>query len=280
MNDPSSQMELHTNDLLEKDDKAAVDETTQVSNEPSDKELNTTPITNEQVKSTEAESKDEAEIKGELICGTCKKSFPNDVVPLPPNPGDKKYEFLCPDCNHGEIYFCHLRKSWLDILITAMYNLELRNNGKRYFHFANELTAFLLKHWKELCIEKDGGKTPANTVNAQMNSAKNIFKTRQRGSGLWRIRKEWKWQERDKAPTNVYSVEKILQRREKKGKVQYLLKWEGYESQHNTWEDEESLHCSSLIKEFKSAQKRKNSELDPPEIREKKNQKIKKKQPL
>jgi len=58
------------------------------------------------------------------------------------------------------------------------------------------------------------------------------------------------------------------------------LKWEGYESQHNTWEDEESLHCSSLIKEFKSAQKRKNSELDPPEIREKKKSKNQKKQPL
>ena len=52
----------------------------------------------------------------------------------------------------------------------------------------------------------------------------------------------------------VYQVEKILDVRRGKGKdVQYLIKWKGWASKHNTWEPVEHLH-QALIDDFEAAQ--------------------------
>ena len=52
----------------------------------------------------------------------------------------------------------------------------------------------------------------------------------------------------------VYQVEKILDVRRGKGKdVQYLIKWKGWASKHNTWEPVEHLH-QALIDDFEAEQ--------------------------
>ena len=48
-----------------------------------------------------------------------------------------------------------------------------------------------------------------------------------------------------------YEVEEILDSRKYRNQLQYLIKWQGYNQGHNSWEPSTNLtHCSELIKSF------------------------------
>ena len=57
----------------------------------------------------------------------------------------------------------------------------------------------------------------------------------------------------DDEEQETYIAEKIVSKRTRKRKIEYLVKWKGYNSSENTWEPEENILCPTLIEEFKKA---------------------------
>ena len=52
-----------------------------------------------------------------------------------------------------------------------------------------------------------------------------------------------------------YEVEAILDRRKRRGNVQYLIRWKGYQSDSDTWQDvSELVHCRELIDHYEDQQ--------------------------
>ncbi|KAL3113703.1 hypothetical protein niasHT_016793 [Heterodera trifolii] len=53
-----------------------------------------------------------------------------------------------------------------------------------------------------------------------------------------------------------YSVEKVLKKRVKGGKMEYFVKWAGYDDGWNTWEPRESLKHLEVFKQYEKAQQK------------------------
>ncbi|XP_047143778.1 chromobox protein homolog 2 isoform X1 [Hydra vulgaris] len=65
----------------------------------------------------------------------------------------------------------------------------------------------------------------------------------------------------------VFAAEKILKKRYKKGRAEYLIKWQGYSAKYNTWEpaanilDERLLQCYKSLQSASRGRKRKKGSI-------------------
>ena len=96
-------------------------------------------------------------------------------------------------------------------------------------------------------------RTVASNSHKRKPSRVSAVKKKSRGASKKDIKaqKQQKQQrhEAEVAP-GVYIVERIVDRRKVKNKVEYLIKWSGYSSDENTWEPEDNVQDTSLIEKF------------------------------
>lgn len=57
----------------------------------------------------------------------------------------------------------------------------------------------------------------------------------------------------------VFAAERIMKKRVRKGKAQYLVKWKGWSMRHSTWEPEENILDQRLIDAFERCERNSNN---------------------
>ncbi|XP_060528825.1 polycomb group protein Pc isoform X2 [Cylas formicarius] len=67
----------------------------------------------------------------------------------------------------------------------------------------------------------------------------------------------------------VYAAERIMKKRNRKGVVEYYVKWKGWSQRHNTWEPEENILDVRLIDLYEQSQKNEGGNKRGPKKREK-----------
>ncbi|XP_026465862.1 chromobox protein homolog 1-like [Ctenocephalides felis] len=67
---------------------------------------------------------------------------------------------------------------------------------------------------------------------------------------MLKTRPNLKAMEMSKSDSNIFTVDKILDKRVRKGKIEYLIRWENYSTDHDSWEPLENLMCPYTIREY------------------------------
>lgn len=123
-----------------------------------------------------------------VLCTSCgkEKKIDHRDFDIVPASADRSYVFRCSSCVGGKGKLNHLPKTWTEIALTAIYNLELIHR-RQYFHSKAEICNFVDKHWASVCMGKTRTTTWWATLHAQITQNRHLFRTVSYGSGYWGI---------------------------------------------------------------------------------------------
>lgn len=110
-------------------------------------------------------------------------------------------------------------------------NTQYKNTIQRLTH-ENKL---LVARNKQLQSEFNRTDHDANQKNADANTSKNVNNTSTTTG---------------KTNNHVYEVEQLVSHKIRNGSKYFLIRWKGYDASFDTWEREENLNCSKLLKKY------------------------------
>ena len=108
----------------------------------------------------------------------------------------------------------------------------------------------------------DSNFIPSPSPNPKTKSSKTQAKPKSSNDSLAAGTKKKATTKHQPKKTNlgVFTAEKILKKRQTKGKVEYLVKWQGFKDpKYNTWEPTKNILDPKLIEEFDEEQNSLNS---------------------
>jgi hypothetical protein len=127
--------------------------------------------------------------------------------------------------------------------VVKNYNCPLWQNEERQGSFGEE--GYQIDHIIEHSISKNDAQENLQALCLSCHSVK----TRR-----FMIQTEDK-SEDNKSDEKVYEIETLLDKRKKKNKTEYLVKWKGYKFSESTWEPKDNICSPNIIKNFEKEYK-------------------------
>eukprot|EP01116_Phalansterium_solitarium_P004577 TRINITY_DN1560_c0_g1_i1.p1 TRINITY_DN1560_c0_g1~~TRINITY_DN1560_c0_g1_i1.p1 ORF type:complete len:221 (+),score=35.39 TRINITY_DN1560_c0_g1_i1:99-761(+) len=100
-------------------------------------------------------------------------------------------------------------------------------------------------------------KQKTEETNASSEEVKLEVSKEDKAAKEEKVATEGKGDESAEAAEDVFEVESVHGRCMRNGKLQYLLKWKGYPTSENTWEDEDNIFSKDLLQEYDEKEKQK-----------------------
>lgn len=91
-------------------------------------------------------------------------------------------------------------------------------------------------------------KSNIGTLSSTSSSRKKASKSR--GIKAYRSKRN----QEDGSSEDEYEVERVIAKRVRRGRIEYLVRWAGYGDEDDTWQTEDSMNCPKLIAEFEASQ--------------------------
>ncbi|KAG0275675.1 hypothetical protein BGZ95_008507 [Linnemannia exigua] len=93
-------------------------------------------------------------------------------------------------------------------------------------------------------------KTDEKTEDKALDESEKTIEDKDIGSKNGAEDKEVEEEEEDEAEEAEFDVEQVVGHKYVKGKLHYHIKWKGYDSDENTWEDTDGVFCTDLIEAY------------------------------